>query len=343
MLTYYLFMLITFIFGLSLKKFEGGAATALYIIYILMFIFIFGFRFEVGVDWFSYERNHIIYVSNIVNYLSGIANLDVREIGFRLLNYISFQFGTGYQGLIFISTVIFISSSIYAVSRMKINPYYFLVMTFPFHVVMSAMNLTKQSLALSISLLAFSFLLERRRLLFVFWIIVAAMFHTSALIFIAYIFIDNRKRYLILFSVLLFPLYILMVARYEQYFDSGLSSVGIFLRLAMVFVLLVSIFIYRNQWLSYGLHLKRIYASMYAMFVAIILISLISSTMGDRLSYYLILFSSVLWLKINDVTNKTYIILTVCCYLSSVILFVFWASNTSFIDEYSFKWLFFKY
>jgi hypothetical protein len=340
MTLYFIFMLFTFLYGLTLKHFIDSARVVHYLFYVLMFIFIFGFRNEVGADWFSYKANFNLYVNNINEFFDGVSELNLREIGFRLVNYFSYLSEINYLGVIFTTTLIFIVFSIYGAIKLNINPYYFLTLTFPFHVVMSGMNLTKQSLALAISFAGIHYLLENKKGSFVFIILLAASFHTSALILLAYLLIVIKKRYALVFSTMLFPIYILMSVRYEQYFESGSSSGGFFLRIAFVVVILVSLWILKSYWLKKSQIESRLYYSLYAFFIVIMFIALISSTMADRLSYYLIVFSAGLFLRIDEWRDPSYRLLSGVCYLSSLSLFIFWVLNSSYIDRYSFKWLF---
>src|SRR5690606_33607567 len=104
-------------------------------------------------------------------------SIDDLEVGYKIINVLSYYAGWGISGVIFISTLIMVVFTFWGASSAGLNPFYFFASVAPYHFVMAGMNLTTQSIALGIAVLAFSRLVSGRLYSYCAWVIVASLFH----------------------------------------------------------------------------------------------------------------------------------------------------------------------
>ncbi|WP_445106201.1 EpsG family protein [Aeromonas veronii] len=255
--------------------------------FILIFFLVFGFRYEVGVDWFNY-----IEVYN--RHVRSEKFFDTPELAYKAINLFAYYIGKGIVTTILLSTLLFISFTIYGISRLKLNPYYFFALVSAYHFIMSGMNLTRQAIALSVMLMAFGFLLQKRKVWFVVLTIFAGMFHTSALCFFPLIFIGSKLRYIILAILTMLPILLYqMLDTYSLYLDGKLDNAGLYLR--AVYILPCALFLFLNygKFMS-DIIMKRLMLLVIFSFPFIVILSNLSSTLADRFSYYFILLGAFL-------------------------------------------------
>ena len=167
----------------------------LIIFVIIVFSIIYGFRFEVGVDWFNYINVYERQVADIWSF-------NTLEVGYKALNVIAYYVDIGIVTVIFLSTVLFITFTMLGVKKAGINPFYFFAIVAPYHLVMSGVNYTRQGVALSVFIYAVACLINNKKNQFLVFIILAGSFHTSALCFAPLYFIEHKKRYAVLLCLL---------------------------------------------------------------------------------------------------------------------------------------------
>lgn len=101
--------------------------------------------------------------------------------GYALLNWVSAQLGWGIYGVNLISGGLF-CLGLTAFCRRQPYPWLALAVAIPYLVVVVAMGYTRQAVAIGLAMLALVALADRRRLVFVLWLGLAATFHKSAVI-----------------------------------------------------------------------------------------------------------------------------------------------------------------
>lgn len=152
-------------------------------------IIIAGFRYGIGTDYFSYISIYEQLSSlSFVEYLSIESNI---EIGFYFLIKLSHLITSG-------PTFLFISSSFltilffylglkrYDLKHKALIYFLFLTLIFP-----SSFNNIRQSVAISICFFALSFIIKRIPKQYFLWILIASLFHGSALFLLPFYFINR--------------------------------------------------------------------------------------------------------------------------------------------------------
>jgi hypothetical protein len=268
-------------------SFSGFHRVALFLFFLVILVFS-GLRYEVGPDWIGY---YYIYESYIDFPVHEIAKFE--EPGFFLLNKLSGQFGAGLQGVIFLSSFIFLLGCfIYA--RNTPSPWVSIAAVMPYLIFVVSMSGIRQASAIGIGLAMFarwprSSTLEKLTL-----IALACSFHNSAIIFIVFLAYSLNKnayiRILISTLVIVTAVYWLEApdtfVRYRStYVEDDLISSGAFYHVLLIaFPSAIYIFFWKRL-AARGLHDANV------LLASILTLGLmpflaVSSTGVDRLTLY---------------------------------------------------------
>lgn len=165
-----------------------------------------GIRYKVGTDYELYEQGFKSIADN-----TSIRQYVDFEIGYIWINKIVYFLGGNFSILTFIMSLLTICFVYKALLNEKdyinvgLSMFIYMFMYY-----LTSFNLIRQSLAIAIGLYALTCLKEKRKKKFIFFVIIASMFHKSALIIlgvliIKYIFENKKARsiQLILFIILI--------------------------------------------------------------------------------------------------------------------------------------------
>lgn len=213
---------------------------------------IIGFRYAVGADFFSYIK--------IFEYLKNDKKVEI-EIGFKLINILCIRFGIPYWGvnlIIAILTNLFLVLSITNFNVMALTAIYFYISFFFFY---HSMNQIRQGIAMTIGLYAISKLCKGENIKFFLLIILASLFHMSALIYFVLYFLKdyeiNLKIYFIYFMGTLVTLVgynifvsIIAFSKYGIYFNSYYDkqfTITSIVNLCVRFIILLFVLYYSKK------------------------------------------------------------------------------------------------
>lgn len=334
MFIYYLAIFLSIIYGFCYEKVTSDVKMAMNIFYVFLFVVIFGFRFEVGVDWFNYIN---VYNRQTANPFA----LDTSELGFKLINLITYYVNEGIVTTVVLSTLLFAFFTIFGVARLGLNPYYFFVIVAPYHFVMSGMNYTRQAIALSVMMMAFSYLVQEKKNKFIIMTLVAGLFHTSALCFFPLYFVNGKIRYILFSLVAIVPLVVLqMFDAYSMYVTTNIDSAGLYLR--VLYLLPCAFFILLNNGsFQDRLIFKRLRLMVLLSFPFLLLLSKLSTTLADRFAYYFILLGALIIYHefyILGGWNKKYLNCygPIVLFGTSLIAMVTWHLFSGYVPSYMF-------
>ena len=202
---------------------------------LLAFTVLIGLRYQVGTDWFNYQRT-----VNQLTYTSFAGTFAYKDPGFGVLTWISTRLGWGIYGAdVFCGAVLMMGLRRFAVRQ----PDAWLAVTaaVPYLVVVVGMGYVRQAASIGFILLALSAFEERRYLRFAAWMTTAVLFHGPALCVLPLVAAAiARRRAALLFPLLLiagilFPL--LLAGRvdelYRTYIEKEYDSSGAGIRLFM--------------------------------------------------------------------------------------------------------------
>lgn len=326
-----------FLLRYALAK-QGGRGKQAYIV-ILIGLFLFSaFRYQVGCDWSGYYFQYNIAADFDWSTLTQISE----PIWWATLAWINAS-GLPYPVANVISSAIFFAG-IHIIARRQPDPLGFLVLLFPILIINMPMSGIRQGAAIGLICVAFTAFMDRRPLKYAIWIVLAAGFHASALIFILlfpFVMGRNTISRLMLAAIIALPGAYLL-ARSEavelattRYIDTGIDAAGAAFRLGILglsglyFLLFV-----RKKWLlafpgDYSL------AIIGAIGMALsFLILPISTVIGDRLGYYLIPIQTMIFARLPFLPfRRNADLQSALPYLGLLLVFTVWAQFSSLFQQ----------
>ncbi|MCI8421655.1 MAG: EpsG family protein [Clostridia bacterium] len=209
------------------KKDKG---TYMIIAMIVMMVLAMFRGISVGSDTNEYHKIFINVISN-----PDYANITRFELGYIFLNKLVGKFTTNPQGIIICSAMIYYPVYIWFLRKhsknYSISLLFFYLMCFG-----STLNILRQELAIAFLLIAYDRLINKKIITSYFWIIIAFLFHKSAILFII-IPILPYIRFSKILAIILAVLVIILTAtngffrfveiiapQYSHYFDSQMYS-----------------------------------------------------------------------------------------------------------------------
>lgn len=205
----------------GLERISQGVARLYYIYPVVIFVFLVGFRFNVGIDFPGYT-NYFSFQSNY--------NLDSipYSMGFYylidLLNYLNLPPQSLFVVMAFVQVVLLLNISTFCKrASVLVVAFYFLELSF-----INSLNVTRQAIAmLAVILFIYNF---RGKNFFIstLYLLVALIFHKSALFFsiillmLSYVILTRPIKYLVVFLILVSTLFA------DQITATFLSSLEIF-------------------------------------------------------------------------------------------------------------------
>lgn len=180
---YYLVLLIAAIPALTDRIKKPSLGWIGFFILLLLFV---GLRYEVGGDWEGY-----LQISDFLNGRKLVEIFEHEEIGFNFIVWFSVYLGFGIFGANFVTTTIFLYG-LFKYCERQANPWLAIVSSLPFLVIVIAMSANRQAAAIGVTFLVMAGWNKsslNKKLILIF---VAAMFHTSAAIFIVFVILDSK-------------------------------------------------------------------------------------------------------------------------------------------------------
>ena len=214
-----------------------------------------GFRgLTVGTDTTMFVRcfNNVRGLSDINTYSNRF------ELGYRLFQCLIAQLRQDPHLLLIVSAFVTLALMYRMFYKLSDIPWYSVLVFMFLMFYYSSMNLLRQYIAIALTCTAFTFLVDKKRLRFLFFTILAGLFHTSAFIFIiilpiSLIPLKSKNRYicviisvitalfterLIQFLIRLMPIYAGYLTSEDYYLQNKL---GTFLNVAVFFIFFVVI------------------------------------------------------------------------------------------------------
>ena len=278
-----------------------------WILILLTLTMVIGFRYEVGGDWINYLT--YFYDTEGLDF-SGKASQDP---GFLALNLISFHLNLGYSGVNTISALIF-SSGLVLFCRNLPRPWLALACAIPYLVIVVSMGYTRQSIALGLVMVGFVMLSRSRYKTFVVWVLVAALFHKSAILIIpiAALSISKNRVLSILiiclgtflgFMILLVDLYADIISHYK---DEYMESSGASIRLAMNALAGGLFILYKGRY-RLGLNEKKLWTVISFVSIGMLIAFFVSniSTALDRIALYFIPLQLISFAYLPDAIGRS--------------------------------------
>ena len=306
MLTYWLMFLIP----ASLALFVGQSRKSSLMLWTFIgffFMILIGFRYQVGGDWYNYlgHYNRVIGVSLSEAMKGG-------DPGHKFLNWLSARWDLGIYGTNVVYGTVFMIGLI-RFSRQQVYPWIAMAVAVPYLVMVVAMGYSRQAVAIGFFLMAVSYLREGRFKTYIFLIVVAALFHKTAILLLPLgMFLYGKG--IILRVLMIIPIaygaWDLLLADQQEklwniYVEQQMQSQGAMIRVLMNFLPSVLLLMYRKEW-------KRSFDD-YSFWFWIAIGSIISlalvgvaSTAVDRIALYFIPIQLVVYARLPYLARKQF-------------------------------------
>lgn len=230
MVFYFLLSIVTAVFSELSVKTRKEYSIFFGMVSVLIPSFFAGIRYGIGTDYF------VTYSPFFESLKKGITYNDLTrttlEPGYVLINKFVVLIGGSFQWVLFIAsliTIIFIRQSIlYYRDKLNVGLATFIFMLLYYQ---PSFNIVRQMMAVAITLYAYRYIYEKKPFKFAFFIVVASLFHISALIVLSfyilfYIFTNKKYRWI---ELLIYILTFYLVFNFET-LQPLLSSIGIPIR-----------------------------------------------------------------------------------------------------------------
>ncbi len=189
----------------------------LFFISFFILLFIGGLRgLNVGTDTANYYKLYN-YGESIFRALKGYEYL------YTYLLYFSWKYVKDYQFLVFVSMFLVLLPLYVVIWRESKNINLSVLMYVLTYSWFFAFNGTRQAIAISLCLLAVSFLYKNKKLFFVF-ILIACLFHTTAIIMLMMFFVD--KLYISKVGAVFFILVAMVIGSMSRFLDLNALGIG---------------------------------------------------------------------------------------------------------------------
>lgn len=310
---------------------RGRTNTAYWLLLTGLFLFS-GFRWEVGCDWSGYARHWFLNRSDFWEIVRG------REAGHWLLIHALQRLGLPYYSLNVATSAIFFWG-LHVLARRQPDPIGFLVLAFPILIINMPMSGIRQGVAIGLICLAFAAFLDKRPLVFLGWVAAGSLFHSSALAFLPLVAFIYGKFSL---TTLLRGLFLSLPALYfvlqseaadvavTRYIGTGIESFGAPYRLALLLITGVAYF-----WLAYRAWQKRfptdhtLVSIGAVMMIGVGLLIPLSSTIGDRIGYYLVPLQLMIFARLSFLfRGEGRSMMTASPYLLLGMVFIVWTQTS---------------
>nr|WP_283938155.1 EpsG family protein [Sphingomonas brevis] len=257
----------------------------------LLIAIVIGFRYEVGGDWFPYQR--LLSFARIATFRQ---LLDLGDPGYQLLNWLAVEVGARIWLVNLICGAIF-AWGLVAFARAQPNPWLAITIAVPYLVIVVAMGYSRQGVAIGILMAGLARLLRGGTTLqFLFYAVAAALFHRTAIVLVPLVILAgsrSRTLNLILALALGFVFYDLFFSSAAErfirdYIGAEYNSEGAAVRIAMSIVP-ATIFLLGRRRFEFSSLEDRLWRNFsFAAFASLGLLYLLpSSTAVDRMALYL--------------------------------------------------------
>lgn len=303
-----------------------------------LLVLLIGFKYDVGTDSVNYLNIYKGYIYRLT-YSSDLP-LSFPEFNYSLLNIASIYIGGGMLFVYVIGAILISYGTVRAPLALSLNPFKFLALIFPAHIVMLSLSGIRQGIAESLVGLAFALLLSSQRVMSFLLILLASTFHSSALLFVSIFCIYLKQRWIFVISpILLILLLYYSMAEYEQYLTVEMSSIGVVLRFGLYICLCVAILlVYRSNKHLFDSIETRMLTYFLAFGVATAAVTIVSSTLADRISFYLIILASLFFLYVEKkaLLNKQILFLSYALILGAYVTLFGFSFFGNHVSNYSY-------
>lgn len=335
MVIYVFLFLVPLYFSLFSDKLDKKVKKLFWLIFGVLLTLIIGLRHEIGVDWQAYIRHYDVTVNAKLEDV-----IFTSDAAYATLNWAVAMFSGKVYTVNLFCSIVFVCGLLSFCQKQRSPGIAFLV-ALPVLVLIVGMSYTRQSVAVGLEMYALSALIEAKKMKYFFLILIASLFHFSAVFMLSLLaFVLVRNNFFIgLGLVLLLCLIALSFifqsreALIELYYNQKLSSDGGIYRISLNLIPALCVLFFLNKHKLNMLEYRtwQILSIMSLLFFPLIMIM---PTATDRLFIYLIPLQMFVYsnLKLWFINKYVIFILGFCIVLSQFFLMTVWLLYGTYHD-----------
>lgn len=248
---------------LPINKFEKDKIY-LFVSFLQLFILSVCKDFSVGQD-----TNNYLYGFNRISELGIKSVIELGwEPGYVILNIIIDRLGLGFRGLIVIISLFTYFSFYIFIKKYSPIKWLSVILFVAFGYYYGTLHILRQTVALSIILYSYDYIICRNTRRFIFCVLMAASFHYTAILFLfTYFFWSNKRLTLTKFTIIYLICYLVgailinfllntalgIVARYEEYKIAAVSGEGYGMLILLLCITLIGLALPRKGLFKRGI------------------------------------------------------------------------------------------
>ena len=273
---------------------------------VLALTLLIGYRHQVGGDW----GNYIFNFYN-VRWLGLADVLSMSDPGYFLLNWLSIQSG-GYIYAVNLVAGLLFSLGLVVFCLSLPRPWLAMAAAIPYLVIVVAMGYTRQGVAVGLAMLGLVALGRGAARWFIFWVLLGATFHKSAVILLPIAALAAaRRRYwkLIWVGALSLGAALLMREQFDElyvnYVEAEYQSSGALIRILMLALPATILLVWRRRF-PFNLAQARLWfwsAALSLVLLALVILSP-ATTAVDRIGLYLLPLQLVVFAHLPEVFGR---------------------------------------
>jgi hypothetical protein len=326
----------------SLSDFVGRVPGPWVLVAVVLTFFI-GFRFEVGGDWGNYLKN-----LDQAAYRDFYDALTWSDPGYRLIEWLITQLDLGIVSVNIICAFVFSAGLVIFCCSLP-RPWLALAIAIPYLVIIVGMGYTRQGMAIGCAMIGLVALQRQKVRQFLFWLLLAATFHKSAILLMPIpVLTASKQRIWVILGVIAFTFaaYTLLLQDAVEdlsanYLEAQYESDGALIRLLMNSFAAILFIAQRKRF-----PMNRQQIKLWTWFSAISLLLLIgyfvspSSTAVDRVALYMLPLQLVVFASLPEVLGKgtdrkqIFVIAILLYYACVEIVWLNFATNASYWIPY---------
>ena len=331
MLTYYIMFFVPAIAAMANVSERRQSNIGAWSFIGFLLIVIIGLRMSGG-DWLNYYDRF-----NEMAYLTLEEAVSIKEPSYQLISYYMYEWGWGFSSVTLICALISVTGLIIFL-RNQVNPWLGLAVAVPYLIIVVYMGYMRQGVALGLVMWGIAALEQGKFLRFVVLVVVAATFHKSAILMIAFgIFQHGGGRYFKFLALIFVAIGVWSSfvgdaeVLWQHYVEEQMQSQGAIIRVLLNLVPAVLLIVFRKRW-------KEEYKD-YVFWVSIALASFASvglvgfaSTAVDRMALYFLplqiaVFSRLPFLARNWLAPQVTAMLVLLLYFAILFVWLNFANN----------------
>ena len=274
-----------------------------YILWFILLVLFIGLRHEVGGDWKMYIKLTNIYSERSI--------IEVSYLSDPIFHFLVW-FGSNIWGGIYLVNIVcasFFSWGVLTFCKYQTRPDLALLVAVPYLIIVVSMGYVRQGVGIGLGLVAIIHLLDKKNVKFIGYIILAACFHKTALLYFSFaLFIKFRNRFLIVFAISIFTSLLAVffaieyvVSQINQNAFVGMESRGTYIRLTLIWIPACVFLLFRKNFnFDENENIFWTWVSLSSFAFIILLLISPQNTIVDRLALYWIPLQLVVLSRIPE-------------------------------------------